>query len=322
MRPTTCDPPRHMRPPVDSTSLHRLPIVLLFGTALMLGGQLVSWSDAILGERLAEVPTDEQLIYAPPANFLKFISLGYEHALADVLWFRTLNYFGKHYRSERSYPWLAHMCDRVTDLDPEAIYVYRFAGFLLPWEANEVDAGLELLRKGARNLPDSWELRYILGFSYYFFRDDLEASSRALREAMMVPGVPKFVGELLARVDVAHRGPEGALAFLESMAREGGSPEIREAMREQLRNLELIRDLGALETAVRRFAEERGHPPASLDQLVTSGLVSQLPAEPYGGKYVLDSASGQVVTTSGRKPARLGSSQMRESILRSESPGR
>ena len=63
------------------------------------------------------------------------MALGWRNALADVLWFRTISYFGAHYRSDHTYPWLASMCDLVTDLDPRAEHVYRFAGVILPWEA-------------------------------------------------------------------------------------------------------------------------------------------------------------------------------------------
>ncbi len=62
--------------------------------------------------------------------------------------------------------------DPVTDLDPNADYVYRFAGVILPWEANQADDGIRLLEKGVRNVPDSWLMHFWLGFNYYFFKSD------------------------------------------------------------------------------------------------------------------------------------------------------
>src|SRR5574341_54019 len=121
-------------------------------------------SDDRLSRHLTELTPHDEFIYLPPTRFLRAVALGYEHALADVLWFRTINYFGRHYRSDGVYPWLASMCDAVTDLDPQAEHVYRFGGVILPWEARRIEDGLALLEKGTRNLPHSWRLRYMVGF--------------------------------------------------------------------------------------------------------------------------------------------------------------
>src|SRR5215510_12440046 len=72
------------------------------------------------GNRLrhAGVPTAKEFVYVPDAHLLRPMALGYNNVLADLLWFRTISYFGEHYRGNRQYPWLARMCDLVTDLDP------------------------------------------------------------------------------------------------------------------------------------------------------------------------------------------------------------
>ena len=173
-QPAACDSLQCM--PCDAPLPQRLwnrcgASILITVTALSLM-LTVGWTDGVLRSQFPAVDREE-LVYLPPARFLKLVSLGYQHALADVLWFRTTGYFGRHYRSDRIYPWLAYMCNVVTDLDPAAQHVYRFAGLILPWEADGVDDGIALLEKGSRNLPDAWELSYMLGFSYYFFKDDL-----------------------------------------------------------------------------------------------------------------------------------------------------
>ena len=278
--------------------------------------RMAARSDRILAAQLTVAPDTDHLVYAPPTTFLRVVSLGYEHALANVLWFRAISYFGQHYGSDRAYPWLAHMCDRVTDLDPHAEYVYRFAGFILPWEAERVDDGIALLEKGVRNLPDSWDLRYILGFSYYFFKDDLAASSRTLRAAVLTPGAPEFVSQLLAVVDAAQHGPESAIEFLVTMDQAGGSEEMRDAIRKRIRDLTLVRDADILEAAVSRFRDSFQRLPADLPELVSAHLLTTIPPDPFGGRYVLDPSTGQVRSSLGYKPARLGSSKVRAAILK------
>ena len=50
--------------------------------------------------------------------------------------------------------------------------------------------------------------------------------------------------------------------------------------------------------AVAAFAERHGRPPARLEQLVAAGLLPAIPADPYGGRYVVGDA-GDVRSTGG-----------------------
>jgi len=180
----TCDFPRHLPWRHDPRSRPLKTVAwLLIGITL---GAATLWLSTALDRDLSARTDVAELVYLPPTRFLRAVSLGYEEALANVLWFRTISYFGGHYQSDRIYPWLAAMCNAVTDLDPRAEHVYRFGGVILPWEADRIDDGIALLEKGVHNMPDSWQLQYMLGFSYYFFSDDLSAASRALRTASLL----------------------------------------------------------------------------------------------------------------------------------------
>jgi len=286
--------------------------------ALALLGVVAVHGDRELQRQLDALDTVDtiELVYAPPTSFLQLVSLGYQHTLADVLWFRTINYFGAHYRGDRVYPFLAEMCDRVTDLDPTAEHVYRFAAFILPWEAMQVDESITLLEKGMRNLPESWELPYFLGMNYYFFKDDIPNAARAVRHAIGLPGAHPIVVTLSGMLEGAEKGPQQAINFLEAQLQETRSPEVREPLERRIREFILTRDIDALDAAVNTFTMRLGHPPTALQDLVTEGVLAALPIEPFGGRYVLDPGTGKVSTDSGNKPARLGSSELRETILK------
>lgn len=294
--------------------------VIVVATAAVALISLASWSSSQLDEHLHLDHERDELIYLPPSNFLRAASLGYQQALADLLWFRAISYFGRHYHSDHIYPWLASMCDAVTDLDPRAEHVYRFGGVILPWEADRVDDGVALLQKGARNMPGSWQLHYMLGFSYYFFRGDLAAASRTLREASFLPGAPEFVPRLAAIVDAAHQGPNSAVDFLTELAGHDVNGEMREVIRQRIRELSLSEDIDSLEAAAREFQARAGRLPADLGEVVAAGLLPKIPEEPFGGRYDFDRSSGRVVSTSGHKPWRLGSSQLREAFLKAKRP--
>lgn len=260
----------------------------------------------------------EEPVYLPKAEFLRPMALGWRNALADVLWFRTISYFGAHYRRDHTYPWLATMCDLVTDLDPRAEQVYRFAGVILPWEANQVDAGIHLLEKGVQQFPDSWLLRYHLGFLYFFFKDDQEKALAQLRTAVVLPGAHPSIARLAAVLARQQYGSETTLAFLDELQQDVESDDVRHIILEQMREAHLAADLTQLQAAIDTYRQRVGLMPLSLQNLVEMGLVAAVPTEPFGGYYEIDE-KGRVRSSSGRVPSELHTSKYREQALRGES---
>jgi tetratricopeptide (TPR) repeat protein len=257
----------------------------------------------------------EQPIYLPKAEYLRPMSLGFANVLADVLWFRTISYFGTHYRSNRLYPWLAHMCDLVTDLDPRAEHVYRFAGVILPWEAGEADQGIRLLEKGIRVFPDSWIMHYWLGFNYYFFKSDFKQAAFYLRRAAELPDAHPNAAKLAALLYTKQYGAETASEFLREMERNTDDPQMQEVVRRHLVEAQLSDGLESLSQAVTAYKERFGHFPHSTARPGGERNNFCMPLEPFGGSYRLDAATGEVTSSSGQVPSRLHESPLRRKLL-------
>lgn len=295
----------------------RRALLALVGTALAVVALVALAVHANRQLHLAEAaaPAEQEPVYLPNASFLRVVSLGYDNALADVLWFRAINYFGKHFRGDRVYPWLARMCDVVTDLDPGAEHVYRFAGFVLPWEAQLPDDGIHLLRKGVEQFPDSWQLNFYLGFSLFYFKDDAEAALPYLRHAASLPDVHPTVSHFAATLYTQQYGHAVARDFLLELRGSGGAGGMESIIDERLQDIELSEHVALLQDGVRRHRELLGRPPATLDDLIAAGIVEAIPAEPFGGAYVYDAAADEVRSTSGRRPLRAYDSQRRRQVL-------
>jgi hypothetical protein len=261
---------------------------------------------------------EEEPVYLPDVRFLRLAALGYDNALADVLWFRTIDYFGKHFRGNRIYPWLARMCDVVTDLDPRAQHVYSFAGFILPWEAQRPDDGIRMLEKGIAQFPDSWQLHYYLGFSYFFFKNDPTAALPHLRRAAELPGAHPYVTRLAAMLYSQQYGTATAREFLEDLRDNGGASGMQAVIGERLKDVELSEHVNLLEKAVETYRQRFGRDPEALEELVASGVLAALPSEPFGFGYTYDAAQRQVRSTSGRRALRAYDSARRRQVLSGE----
>jgi len=273
-------------------------------------------------ERNHRVALDSQEpIYLPKAEYLRLMSLGYNNVLADILWFRTISYFGQHFRGDRTYPWLAHMCDLVTDLDPRAQHVYRFAGMILPWEAGQADAGIRLLEKGIVAFPDSWLLHYWLGFSYYFFKDDFDAATRYLKVAAQLPDAHPAAADLAARLASKRYGPQTTMQFLAEIRNNAYSDEMRDAIAENIRDAKLAFHLEQLNSAISAYHARYGSPPPNLQTLVEVGAITRVPLDPYGGVYEIDPQTGKARSSTGRRPSILYQSKLREKHLQASFRG-
>jgi hypothetical protein len=251
-----------------------------------------------------------EVVYLPDARLLRPLVLGYDNVLANVLWFRTISYFGGHFETDRAYPWLARMCDLVTDLDPRAEHVYRFAGLILPWEANEVDEGIRLLEKGVRNLPDAWQLHYYLGMTRYFFKDDPDAAAEELGVAARLPGAPPLVGRLAAVMHGRRSNPATTIQFLRELLKNAESEQMREVLTRSLEDAEFRAAATGIEAAVDAYRQQFGTLPPSTDELFARGIVrGQLPPDPYGGHWEVDQDTGRVRSSTGRQPRELHESE-------------
>ena len=290
-----------------------------FSAGLSVLGIAVAFSGESLDRRRHPPGDGGGPIYLPKAQYLRPLSLGSQNVLADLLWFRTISYFGEHYRSNRTYPWLAYMCDLVTDLDPRAEHVYRFAGVILPWEAGQADAGIRLLEKGIRTFPDSWLLHYHLGFHYYFFKDDYKNAVKHLRRAAGLPGVHPTIAQLAAVLAAEQYGPETTLRFLTELEQSVESEEVREVVRENMREAQLAMQLDRLTAAVERYKVREGRIPGSVVELAAAQIIAELPIDPFGGTFLIDQQTGAVRSSSGKEPSRVHQSKRREQMLREES---
>lgn len=240
-------------------------------------------------------------LYLPQAQSIKAVTLGFDNFVSDVLWFNTLNYFGAQREQKKGLDWLGHMCDLVTSLDQHALPVYEFCGALLAWVANEPDKSNEILLRGAQALPTAWRLRYLRGFNYWYFIQNYDQASNELKLAAEVPGAPPFLASLASRLLSSHEDPATAVAFLKDLLKNTTNSDARTALLEQLRRGQLSLDLHKLRKAVDYYRTQNGSNPTSAQDLVTKGIIRDLPRDPFGGEYIIDPTTGEVSTTSNEK---------------------
>jgi len=194
--------------------------------------------------RYHETDTYEDRYYLPSAEWLEVACLGHREAFADLLWLRTLVYYGdelQHHGSERH---IFEYAEAILALDPDFVAIYRRIGTLVIYRAEgvtseDVERVVEIMARGVARFPEDGDLAWSTGATLAFelvpmYREHPELQQRAreraapyLVRATELGAAPPYAtltnSALLERVGHA----EQAVTHLEEMYAVTEDPEMR-----------------------------------------------------------------------------------------------
>jgi hypothetical protein len=177
---------------------------------------------------------DYEALYLPEENFVSFLSLGYRNVAAKILWFTTLNYFGKHHKGDRNYKWLVHRCSLMTNLDPKSITYYDFCSALISWEVGKPKVSIKLLTKAIQNYPKYWRFWYLRGFTHLYFLKNEKAALKDLVYASRLPGVHPVVAKLASKRYGEIHGTDATIELLKDLISTSYDENLKKSLKERL----------------------------------------------------------------------------------------
>lgn len=236
--------------------------------------------------------TLQEMLYISSPKLLKRLSLGYDGLLADIYWTRVVQYFGgTHARGGGTYKLLWPLLTITTQLDPHLIPAYDFGGTFLeakpPNGAGSPEQATELVRYGIQNNPGDWHLYYDLAFIYYDLKDYRD-SAEAFVQGSRLPNAHPFLKLMAAQM--AEHGGDLATARMMWTATYQTSHDklIRANAAAHLRALQVDDDVTVLERLVEVYRQRTGHSPANFAEMVSAGLLTNVPLDPLGRPYHLE----------------------------------
>lgn len=238
-------------------------------------------------------------LYLPHAKYVRLVTLGYDTFFSKVLWFNTINYFGKQFAGSHDYRWLGDMCDLVTVLDPKANHAVEFCGTLLAWVAKEPAKAVAILSRGIENDSSRWRYFYLRGFAYWYFLERLDLAKDDFLAATNIPGAPSFLASMASRLVAENNGPTLARQFLEEMVANTPDPAAQKALKSKLKRAKLAERIYIIELALESYRKSEGSEPPDLNALVERGYLTALPEDPYKGTFFMK--DGKVQTTSNKR---------------------
>jgi len=206
--------------------------VATFGAIALVWCLIAFSQNRLTGIRLAN-SAPSSMAYVPQTDKIKPFLLGFHTVLADYLWIRTTLYFGGHLLTDKQYPWLIHMVDLVTRLNPRCYPAYEFAGLMIPDVCTNPGAARVILERGvSSNVERKWKLYYYLGMLYYRYYDDREMAARYIACAVTQKNSPgiRLAGIAAAMFRKAGKPGEGR-DFLEFVYTLSENPEVKRYIR-------------------------------------------------------------------------------------------
>lgn len=252
---------------------------------------------AVFDQRQASLQ-HEELYYLPPAGWLPVMSLGFQAALADLIWCRSLVYFGEELIQQSSVRYVFDYTDAVLALDPDFRSAYTWiatAALYRPRDVSNEDGlrAAEYVRRAIERWPNDGELHWRYGALLRFeLAPTLSAGPR--KEALIARAAPHLAiaaslgagppwlalnsSSLLQRLGQT----EQAIRHLEEVYGTVQDDLTKQRIEEQLAALRSRAFVEALKTANAEFEQRReaGYPylPPSLFLLVGDKLSERWPA--------------------------------------------
>ncbi len=196
--------------------------------------------------------------YLPPSQWIRVFSFGYNEAAADLIWVKTIVYFGEKMTEKKSKAgsqFVMNYLLSAVDLDPRFRNMY-VAGSTLTMFQNRgrvsektIQMAMDLLERGVSEFPDDGEILFSLGFLHYYEMarflpedpdDPLHRKHKNLgryyigRSALM-RGAPPYAALLSASLMLKGDMDTAVLEHLKTMLVRETDPAIREELIDRIR---------------------------------------------------------------------------------------
>jgi hypothetical protein len=247
-------------------------------------------------------PVERGELFVPELRQARASSLGFANLLADYYWLQAVQIVGGEHRDVHAHaPVLARLIQLVSDLDPWVDHAYRFAAVWLTDSVESVERANALLERGIAYHPRDWRNRHYLGFNHFFYLGDDLTAAAALEGALGLPGAPRYLGALVAKLRLERDGLETAATFLAELARSTEDGYARAEYLKALDEVETERSARLLDAARAEYRRRHGRDIARVAELAAGprALLRALPpAHPVhaGFEWELDEG-GEIVSS-------------------------
>lgn len=231
-----------------------------------------------------------------PADLTRLLAGEFKGLAADYQLLEIGSFVGSEQKgSPRDWRNIYMALKKSLSLDPYFQQTYIYAQGHLPWDGKMPEQTIELLKISRQHRPWDYIPGSYIGFDYYYFLNDYARASESFLETAKIEGAPALYAVLGGRLALKS-GPTRTRAAIALLAGMLESKELDENARLEIkRRVEALKGVMLLEHAVDAFRQRYQSLPPNLADLVNTGILDRLPANPYGDNYYYDAETGRVL---------------------------
>jgi len=243
----------------------------------------------------AEPPTRKRALSGRPLlprlEFLEVLFAPQRPLLTTYYWLQTIQSIGAAL-TEQEYRDVYDYANLVTDLDPLLYHAYTFAGLTISFNRGReewvnTEESTAILEKGLKVFHRDAPLKLYLAYNLTYFNHDFRRAGLLLQEVAASPGVPAYVGPLATRLLAQSGDFDAGLALAQVLEQSAPDAETRAAFAKRVKQIQLERELQAVDKAITAYKVRVGHLPGTVAELFLSGDLTRLPVDPMGGKILV-----------------------------------
>ena len=228
---------------------------------------------------------NERILYVPPGEYLELLRGGFRGFLSDMYYIRGVLSITDEFKTQKEMVWWVQENLRAAvSLDPDLTQAYFFGGVVIANDKESIQKGIEFLHLGLRLSPRVWEIHYWIGFDYFLLRDYLKAA-QYYQSASRFSDAPNFLKSNQEMLYYQAGRAQMGILYLEGLLRSVKDEKQLEWIKLKL---EWLKNIVLLEEKVSQFKIRFGRSPQDLDELVSSGLLNNIPDDPFGKGYYFD----------------------------------
>lgn len=222
------------------------------------------------------------------ASAIRMFDFGFHAAVASFLWVPTMPEVLDLWRGRAEYlPGEAF----VNAVDPKLSYPYAFSVLTLPAVPqhafpDRVRSAQAIGERGLHDADPDWRIPYYMATNYYLEFKDKKDAQRYYDIAARTPGVPGFAKRFALNFGIGaneRQTTEELWATIRDSANDDDSRDRAQAYIDRLKIFDY------LEAAANMYRQTYGAYPASPNDLVVKKIVPDIPQDPFGFTFILNS---------------------------------
>ncbi len=235
-------------------------------------------------DKLPSSERAEAFILSPA--FLEIAAGEFKGLMADYLLLKGASFLGGRWETTDSdMAAIYTLFKQSLTLDPYFLQTCFLTQAFLAWRGNKAKEAIELLDISNNHRDWDWNPGFYIGFDYYYFLNENLMASKYLMEASKKPGATPLLAMLAARLSQKGGQTEAAIAFMKSMRFQTDEDLIKKQIDMRIKALEGVR---IIEKGILRFKLKFNQSPKTIDDLLTAGVLSELPENPYKKPFLLE----------------------------------